>query len=192
MANNYAIAIKIRISGRLKRNQCWQLFTTAAKYLWKELCCLGAMAQRWTPLTRYMLWLLRWSDIEDYSRRLRWVKLPPAHYKWRFGQDGSADSKIFLCRSSQPIGVIWFAVSLSRSVCRGQLSLTPECPQSVAVAAYLFRNMSTTSTIKNAATVTFCGHSQYKYYTDNTFCFMVIIIKLWCFDVCGTRVNRYL
>ena len=44
---------EVQILGRSNRTQCCQRLTTAATFLRKELCCLGAMTWRWAPLTRY-------------------------------------------------------------------------------------------------------------------------------------------
>ena len=38
----------------LDQTQCCQWLATAAAFLRKELCCLGAMMRRWAPPTRYM------------------------------------------------------------------------------------------------------------------------------------------
>ena len=38
------------------RTQCCKRLATAATFLWKELCCLGAMTRRRAPPIRYTLW----------------------------------------------------------------------------------------------------------------------------------------
>ena len=45
----------VQISGRSNRRQCRQRLATAATFLWKELCCPGAMTRRRTPQIRYTL-----------------------------------------------------------------------------------------------------------------------------------------
>ena len=41
--------------GPVKSDKRYQRLATAATFLWKELCCPGAMTWRWTPQTRYTL-----------------------------------------------------------------------------------------------------------------------------------------
>ena len=51
--------------GRSNRTQCCQRLATAATFLRKELCCPGAMTQRWAPPTRYTLRRIRASIMKD-------------------------------------------------------------------------------------------------------------------------------
>ena len=56
---------EVQILGRSNRTQCCQRLVTAAAFLRKELCCLGAMTRRWAPANS----LHTSTDYSQYNER---------------------------------------------------------------------------------------------------------------------------
>ena len=59
---------EVETSDQSNQTQCFQRLATAATFLRKELCCPGAMTQRWAPQTRYTFRHNTASIMKDLNR----------------------------------------------------------------------------------------------------------------------------